>query len=490
MFGISRMKHRLIIAALTLLLLPVAAFSQSGLSADVRKILQNKALREDRVGVEIIRLGASGADARTLFQHNATTPLIPASNLKLVTTAAALELLGSDFRFRTVLAVRGDQVAIVGDGDPTFGDSELLRKVGWNVDTVLRRWVDVLKKRGIRRVDTVHVDDSVFDEVFVHPSWPPEQQHKKYVAQVGGLNLNVNCVDFFLTTGAFGDTVSYTTAPATSYVSVSNICTFGHKNAVWLARDLGRNTVILRGETNASNREPISVTVHDPGMYAGTVFAETLRAEGLRVIGEVVRTREIRAGIRTASDASAEPWVPVAIHETPIAPVLARANKDSVNLYAEALAKRIGYSATGQSGSWQNGAAAIGGYLESIGVSSAEFTLDDGSGLSKKNAISANAIAKVLAHTFAGPNRQAFLDSLSIAGEDGTLNRRFRDTDLRGRVFAKSGYVQGVSSLSGYVQASDGQWYAFSILMNGVSDIATARMIQEKIVAAIDRHSK
>ena len=113
----------------------------------------------------------------------------------------------------------------------------------------------------------------------------------------------------------------------------------------------------------------------------------------------------------------------------------------------------------------------------------------DGCGLSKKNGISANAIARVLAHDFSSRNRDIFIQSLSVAGQDGTLDNRFKDSDLRGRVMGKSGFINGVSALSGFVHAKDDRWYAFSILMNGVGDVATCKQLQERIVKAIDNHS-
>ncbi len=471
-----------------LICLSVGSILRADLLSDVRRILQDRSVKSDKVGVEIIQLGDGTPE--TIFEHNATIPLIPASNLKLVTTAAALELLGRDFRFRTTLVLRGDDIAIIGDGDPSLGDAEMLRKVGWGIDTVFQNWAGVLEKRGITRLNSVSVDDSVFDEIFVHPNWPIEQQHKRYVAQVGGVNLNANCVDFFLRTGAYGDHVTYTTDPATRYISVANACTFGDKNAVWLARQLGGNSIILRGETNAGNIDPISVTVHDPALFAATVLAESLGAAGIPVDAQIKRDPTIRQQMLGRSGEPSQRWIPIAIHETPISTVLARANKDSMNLYAEALCKRIGFASSGLAGSWQNGTAAIAAFLQSLGVAPTEFTIDDGSGLSKKNAISANAMARVLAHVFKGENRQVFIDSLSVAGSDGTLERRFRDSDLRGRVFAKSGYVAGVSSLSGYVKTKDERWFAFAILMNSVTDVASAKAIQERIVTAIDRNAR
>ena len=505
--GVSRMKrqprrprpHFAIVALLpALFALLCAATVRADLAGDVRKAIQNKAVKTDKLGIEIIELGDGTAAPRTVFGHNAAKPLGPASNLKVVTTAAALEVLGSDFRFRTMLAVRpvaGSDgtfdVAIIGDGDPTLGDAEMLSKLGWGVDTVFANWAAVLQQRGVTRVRNVCVDDSVFDETFVHPNWPAEQQHKRYVAQVGGVNLNANCVDFFLRVTGYGEYVTYATDPATDYISVSNVCVTGNKNAVWLARDLGRNSVVLRGEADASNTVPISVTVHDPSMYAATVFAETLRRSGIKIEGQVLRDRAIRRSVAdaNAARAGADRWIPTAVHETPIATVLARANKDSMNLYAEALCKRLGHATSGQPGSWENGTAAIAAFVQSLGVNTSEFVIDDGCGLSKRNAVSANAIAQVLAHTFAGDNRQALLDSMSVAGSDGTLEKRFRDSDLRGRVFGKTGYILGVSSLSGYVRTKDDQWYCYSILMNGISDVASAKLVQEQIVKAIDRQT-
>jgi D-alanyl-D-alanine carboxypeptidase/D-alanyl-D-alanine-endopeptidase (penicillin-binding protein 4) len=126
--------------------------------------------------------------------------------------------------------------------------------------------------------------------------------------------------------------------------------------------------------------------------------------------------------------------------------------------------------------------------LKRIGVPTDQFTLDDGSGLSRENRLSAHALCEVLKHKYHGRDRDVFLNSLAIAGEDGTLEDRFRN-GLKGRVFGKSGYINGVSALSGYLKAKDGRHYAFSILMNGISTNWTAKQLQESIVKAIDDHA-
>lgn len=459
--------------------------ARADLKSDIESALADKLLRRATVGIKIVRLGNASTDVQVLYSHDAATPLIPASNLKLLTTSAALDRLGPDFKFRTLLlySAEGD-LALIGDGDPTLGDSELLKKTGWTVTTLFEQWAQQLKRNNITSVRSLLIDDSIYDENFVHPHWPADQLHKRYEAGVGGLNLNANCVDFTVQPNGVGQTVSYAIDPSTQYVNVRNTCVGGNENAVWLSRSSGGNDIILRGQTRGASLA--SVTIHDPSMFAGTVLAETLAHSGVQMSGTVVRDRTVRQQMTAPG---ARRWATVAIHETPLPAVLARTNKDSMNLYAESLCKRVGFAASGSSGSWENGTAAVGAYLRDVGVNPEEFKLDDGCGLSKENAISANAFTQVLVRDFYGKNRDVFLASLSVAGIDGTLEDRFRGTDLKGRVLGKSGYVNGVRSLSGFLRTADNQWYAFSILMNKAAEHPGVKLLQERIIQSLDSHA-
>jgi serine-type D-Ala-D-Ala carboxypeptidase/endopeptidase (penicillin-binding protein 4) len=481
------MKHlpRLLCLLLAVVLVP-GGLARADLQSDVEAILANRLLAKAAVGVEIIRLGSQPSDDKTLFQKDAHVPLIPASNLKLLSTAAALEKLGPDFKFRTQLLAGDQDLALIGAGDPSFGDYEFLKNVGWDVTTVFENWAEQLVKRKITSVRNVIIDDSIFDGVFLHPNWPADQIQKRYEAQVGGFNLNANVVDFFVRPTEPGRTAAYTINPDTSYVDVSNTCITSGENAIWLSRDPGTNRIVLRGESPTRSTVQVSVTIHDPPMYAATVFAEVLKKKGITVTGSVKRDRTLSATRRSGGP---DKWKVLAIHETPITTVLNRANKDSVNLYAESLCKRLGFETTGLPGSWASGTAALAAYLKSIGVAETEFKLDDGCGLSKRNAISAEALAKILTHNFHTPGHAVFRDSLAVAGVDGTMQDRFRGLDLRGRVFAKSGYVANVRSLSGYLKTRDGQWYAFAILMNRVPENPHVKTLQDKIVKAIDSNA-
>lgn len=474
------MKRLRLLTLLSCLLAPWIA--RADLGTDVQEVLDDKLLQKATVAVEIVRLGDQPAGNETIYSHNAQTPLIPASNLKLVTTAAALERLGQGFKCKTELrrTPEGDLV-LIGDGDPALGDAEYLKKVGWKTTTLFEWWaVQLREKQGVRSVRDVVIDDSIFDDQLLHPRWPADQIHKRYVPEVAGLNLNANCVDFQIQTASPGQIVRYTLDPNTRYLNIRNACVAGKDNSIWLSREAGSNNVILKGEARVSTKEPVSVTVHDPSMFAATVFSETLAANGVRREGSIRRDNTFR---------SRNVGTVVAVHETPLATVLARANKDSMNLYAESLCKRLGRESSGQSGSWANGTLALADFLRQIGVADDQFHLDDGCGLSRENVISPRAITKVLTHEFHSRNKDAFLISLSMAGVDGTLEDRFKGSDLRGRVMGKSGYVNGVRSLSGYLKAKDGRHYAFSILMNRLGDDPTSKILQEKIVKAVDAHA-
>ena len=465
-----------------------ATFVRADLADDIKAVLRDKYLGKEDVGVADARLDPQAGTSDVVYRFDSDIPLIPASNLKILTTSAFLDHFGADFKFHTPLLLKDGDLYLIGDGDPTMGDAELLKKVGWDVDTVFKAWAEELKKRGITSVRNVYVDDSVFDQEFLPPSWLSRYVNDRYSAQTGGVNLNANCVDFFLRPAGAGEPVAYrTNPPETRYITVRNACFGGGEdNLVSLVRTQGTNQITIRGQLRAANAEPFSIPIHDPPIFAGTVLAETQGRNGVSVTGEVVRDRTVQQ--RHAKDPAG--WTVVAALDTKLSAVLNRANKDSMNLYAECLCKRLGHEVAGESGSWVNGTAAVGAFLKGIDVLETHFHLEDGSGLSRENTVSADAIVKVLCHNFLGKNREVFLASLAVPGEEGTFKKRFAGK-LHDRVFGKSGYVNNVSALSGYLRGRDEKWYAFSILMNnlpgGTNNVA--KEIQEKIVGAIDENA-
>jgi D-alanyl-D-alanine carboxypeptidase/D-alanyl-D-alanine-endopeptidase (penicillin-binding protein 4) len=213
------MTHRnppLIAVALLLLALACPGFcpgARADLASDVQSVVKDKSLTKAEIGVQIIRIGETEPADRAISDTTPTSRSSPASNLKLVTTSAALDKLGSDFKFRTLLLKHNDDLVLIGDGDPSLGDAELLRKSGWDVTTVFKNWADQLRKANLTAFKRVVIDDSIFDDQFAHRNWPADQLHKRYVAQIAGLNLNGNCVDFYLRVTTSGEMVKYLMSP-------------------------------------------------------------------------------------------------------------------------------------------------------------------------------------------------------------------------------------------------------------------------------------
>lgn len=475
--------------ALTITLGCGAPGVRADLASEIDAILQDRVLKRATVGIEVMQLGQSDAQTREVVNLRGRSPLTPASNLKVATTSAALDHFGPDFRFRTIAVLHEGDLIIIGDGDPAFGDAEYLRRSGWKTTTVFENWAAQLKKLNVPEVRNVIVDDSVFDQGFSHPQWPARQYAARFEAEVGGMNLNTNCVDFTISPTSPGAPVTYTLDPPTTYVTVHNACITGGANKVRLERNADANDVALGGETPGRGTAAVSITVHDPPLFAATALADVLRSAGLKVSGAVKRDRTIRA---TQMPSAGGKWVVVGIHETPLIAVLARCNKDSMNVYAESLCKRLGFDVAHAPGSWENGPAAVGAFLVKAGAGPEEFKLEDGSGLSRGDAITPHALARVLVYDHFSPNHDTFFASLSVAGVDGTLDDRFRERevrDLRRRVFGKSGFIEGVSTLCGYLKARDDNWYVFSIMMNGIPHLSNSEVkaVQEKILHAVDR---
>jgi len=418
-------------------------------------------------------------DGATVAAIEADRRMIPASNMKLLTTAAAVKLLGDDFRFSTRLYQQGDDLVVVGDGDPAFGDPAILHAMDMDVEDMLDRWVDVVQRAGIERVDRLMVDDRVFDDQHVHPLWPAKQLNRWYCAPVAGLNFNDNCLDVFARPTAPGQTAVVTTRPVDAPVVLTTIARTGRRNSLWASRRIGTNRITVHGEVKARFRRPIYVTIHDPPTFFARTYADRLEAAKVTV-GSVRRVPPTHnAGGRLLAEV-----------RTPLDEVLKRCNRDSQNLFAEALLKRMGHEATGEAGAWSNGAAAVRMFLaRTLGPDASAFAVSDGSGLSRDNRVTPQLLTQLLRHMKRDGDVDAklFFNSLPVAGEHGTLRRRFAHADLAGDIHAKSGYLDGVYALSGYLVQNHNA-YAFSIILNDADRAPyRGRAVIDRMVGAIDK---
>ena len=464
-----------VLLACAALLAAAPASLADSLQSEIERIIRAGELGSASLGLLVL-------DAETgevMASHDADMPLIPASNMKLTTTAAALETLGADFVFSTQLRLHERTLIVRGNGDPAFGDPVLLEAMGLTVEQLLGMWVDAVKRAGVEKVDAIVVDDRAFDRMFIHPAWPTDQLLRWYCAQVGAINFNDNCLDIYAAPTSPSERPDVEIVPEHAAVTLENAATSGSENAFWAWREPGTNRITLRGTVEHRFVEPINVTIHDPPMFFGETLAQYLEEAGVEV-GETRRVEPRRILPEGELLAAVETTLPT---------IVVRCNRDSQNLFAEAIFKHLGHDLTGRPGSWANGAAAVRGYL--AGVLDAEtvsaVALDDGSGMSRHNRLSARALAELLTHM----HEQAeigdiYRRSLAVPGETGTLDDRFNGIELESAVRAKSGYLNGVVALSGYVTLGE-RTAAFSMLLNGYrKGVWRAKRMMEKIVDAVD----
>lgn len=422
-----------------------SALADGPLQGEVEARIRAAGLGTTQMGVIVI----DAATGRTLAERNADEMLIPASNQKLLTSGTALQTLGADFSFETSLLVdraAGNRLIVRGSGDPAFGDALLLEDMGLTVDQLLDMWVNGWTSAVGGAPGEIVIDDRVFDRELVHPSWPAEQLNRWYCAEVSGLTFYTNCVALFMTPSGAGQAPVIQAEPRARWMNVINQgrSVRSGQQTVWAAREAGTNNITVHGDVRYVG-EPVLVTVHDPAMAFGKILAERIAAAAGK--GTALPT------VRLAREEEVLDGEAVHVVRTPIATVLERCNTDSHNLYAECLLKRTAHEITGAGGSWQTGAAVIRSMLsDRVGELAADVKVADGSGMSRDNKVSARAMGAWL-RSMLGDKESAevYIDSLAEPGS-GTLAKWFAAGTPQNEVSAKSGYLRGVTALSGYVR--------------------------------------
>ena len=434
-------------------------------------ILGRSSLRKVFFSVQII--DAETGDA--VYERNPHLALMPASNMKIVTSAAALEFLGRDFAFVTRVGLCGDALVVKGSGDPLLGDKETDTRNGRSSRTFIGEIASRLRELEIASVSEILVDTSIFDGERVHPSWPPNQLTQKYACEVSGLNYNGNCVEISALNRSGKAVLAL--SPPTDYVKLVNALTVGRSRRSWFSvqRTEVPCELLIQGNCRTA-AGPYSVAVQNPALFFGRLLRNALIEAGIEVVGEA----------REAPSPGDCDFRALVDHATSIGDCLQRTNKDSLGLAAEAMFKRLGAQADpdGTPGSWESGRNVLAAYLRGLEVEEREFVIADGSGLSRDNRLSAGALTRVLRHLAAGADWEFYKSSLAVGGFDGTIENHFWEKRYRGRVLAKSGYIQSVRALSGVVRTDRGD-YIFSILANKAGSNARSA-IDSAVKALID----
>jgi D-alanyl-D-alanine carboxypeptidase/D-alanyl-D-alanine-endopeptidase (penicillin-binding protein 4) len=441
------------IASLALLTLATTPHAESELPATLRTIVEGSPLAAARTGILVSTLDTG----EVLYAREPDTLLNPASNVKLITSATALARLGPEFRFSTEFLVDragagGELKALYvrGHGDPSMVTERL-----WGVAGELRRL-------GLKRVGELVLDESYFDEEHFGPGFDQESSDRAYLAPSGALSLNYNAIEVLVTPGsAIGARAQIALEPDSKFFQVENRTTtvarwgLARVNVSTALRG-GREVVVVEGRVPLGAR-PHAVwrRIDDPALYFGHTLAQLLEQRGVKV-GRIRLARAPEGAKLLYLSQSDE-----------LAEIVFRLNKTSNNFTAEQLLKVLGAEFQGVPGTVAKGVEVAEGFLEELGITRGSYLMRNGSGLNDANRFSARQLVALLRAMWSRTNvLPEYLVSLPVAARDGTIRWRMDGTAAAGRLRAKTGTLDGVVTLSGYVEDGRGRMLAFSILVN------------------------
>ena len=415
---------------------------------------------------------------RELYARKPDRPMMPASNGKLANDASALDHFGPSHHFMTYLAMDQGDLWLIGTGDPGCGDEDIAGKHVSKTMTLLDRWADALKARGITHVTgKLYFYDGTFDDQWIHPTWNSGYLTDWYAAPITGLTFNDNCIDTTLFPTKPGQPARYEVVPPTSLARIVNNALTGSGGDSGIERDPQANNFTLHGIVSAKSRLE-SKPITDPGAFFADALRTLLASHGTVIDGPTQRApREVaKTKWPELTDVQLDRQSPdafddrlVALNATAMADVMSRVNKNSQNLFAEGICKMQGRDwnlahGKDEPGSWAAGGEAIHDFLRRNNIDDSHYVLVDGSGLSRDNRVTARLITDLFALMSKHRYAQEFHDSLTICGQDGTLKNRM--IDIAGCVRGKTGSIGGVRSLSGYATTRSGATLAFSFMFN------------------------
>ena len=425
------------------------------------------------------------ATGETLFALNPGTFLMPASNMKVVTMAAAAERLGWDFTFTTKVVATGPvdggvlkgDLVVVGSGDPSLGGRPT------EGPSIVERWADQIRARGITRIEgRIIGHDNVFDDEGLGQGWAWDYLAYDYATPVGGLDFNENVVRLSFAPGSTrGDPVIVTAKPEGSGLEIeAAVATApeGGETDISVRRRPGSRRLAVTGLVPAGRTDVIrAVSVDNPTEFMAGAFRQALLSRGVDVAGGAIDADALPA----PPDLTAgEPLV--SYTSPPLSEIGKVLLKASQNLYADTLLKAIGRPADGGPATTREGRNALREILQGWGIAPDQYLQADGSGLSRYNYLTADVLVTVLARMYAdGRHFEPFITALPVAGVDGTIAGRMKDTKAQGNARAKTGSIANARALSGYVTSSDGEPLVFSMIVNNFN------VPQSQADAIIDR---
>lgn len=411
------------------------------LDSQVRQIMTMYDLTETDIGVYVKSL----ANTDVIYEKNASSFFIPASNQKLITTAAALIVLGPDFRFETKFLTDGKvengilkgNVYIDGGFNPEIEEG------------YFQEFVTFLRSKGVREIDGNIYAISTHD--YYPQGWPENDLNYCFTAKPSVLPISENCLRVKVVANK---TLNVKTSPD-AFIDIFSDVKLS-RSRTHLDAKFQDNKLYITGYMSPNSSEEFSIPIQNPPALVLFTLAKSLQKYGIKY-RKMSLTKETQPNLR----------VLYSIKSSPLREVIKKANKDSNNFIAEQLYLFLGKERILKT-------------FEKTKLSS-YLQIFDGSGLSKYNRVSPKALGEVLDFMYKTPYFEDFFQSLSVVGIDGTLRHRFSDKDLVGKIYAKTGYIKGVKNLSGYVISKDGQVYIFSVLINNLKSTKPANELQENI---------
>lgn len=468
--------------------LPIA--SKDDVARKIEAILGKPRHRSAFWGVDVY----SVEDGEIIYAYNSDQNFSPASNVKVFTTAAALDRFGPEFRFKTRLTsegwigddgiFRGD-LALIGEGDPNLAGN---LTEGRNPYVFLDSMAQKVREAGIRGIEgDVVGDDSYFPYAPYGRGWIPSDLTQYYGAPVSALSFQDNLIRVVMRPGAkVGQPVRVYFDPQNTALKLVNLAkTVGaeQSSSAYCYRPSGTNRVVVSGVLSSSSRGLVRyVTVDDPALYTANLFLHRLKKAGVKVKG-TARSRHF------GDTVPARPRRELYVHVSPpLIEIISHVNKESRNLDAEILLRTLGAEVKGL-GTDAAGLEVLYAFLKEAGIAPSMVDLRDGSGLSRDNLITPRAETLLLQYVAKQPYFPVFLESLSVAGKDGTLRNRMRRTAADLRVYGKTGSLQNVTTLGGYIKTRSHRTLAFSILINNCQFSAfTARRAMDQICTVLAQY--
>jgi len=426
-------------------------------------------------------LVADASSGQILYEQNADSYFVPASNMKLFTTALALSKLGVEFRFRTTVEANGEPSAdgilagslyLVGRGDPNLSNRKfpyvLKEEFDGGPERAIAELADAIAAKGVKEISGDIVgDDSYFPRERYPNGWEIDDMVWEYGAAISAIVVDDNTVEMLLTPGAkAGDKVEAVVTPSAPEFTVDNqviTSAAGVKADLTLKREPGSNVVTVLGTLPAASKpRKLTLAIQEPALHAAAMLKRLLQDRGIKVSG-IARQLSLPPG-----PPAGETRVVLAEHiSIPLGQSVKLVNKISQNLHTEMLlrasARLDGVWATPEDlvNSAQN-------FYATAGIGAGDVVQTDGSGLSRHDLVTPRALVALLLYAEKQPWFGAYYDSLPVAGVDGTLEDRMKNSGAAGRLHAKTGSVEHVRTRSGYAELPNGRRLVFSFMSNNM----------------------